>query len=327
MTTNREGPFSLTTRGNLLLVAACVVGGVWLYRRGLTYEGSALAYMLGGVIFAYPYYRAQFTPWMTFLVLGSLVPMTIWLQNKGVENQLWHYPAEKTYWLSITRQGEGWWRCTRHVWLGNDMPVMEYLFYPLFGLFHMTFFAWFNHVLPTRWFEQEQRALRHLFLVVMLPLIVVFIGIYFRFPNPNATDYTYWMTGCLGFAATVGSYVLSPNFRRYTRCPAFWIWLVIVGCGFMTAWEFFHVCWNHDWVYDLKNTFPPAYLFRGVGIPFSDFFGYLVTATTFQALMYFFITKFGRIVIRDSERVPFGRVARRRFDQPPAPEGLSNDAF
>ncbi len=305
-----KSAFSRTTPLNLVLVAACVIGGVLLYRRGYTYEGSALAYMVGGVVFAYPYYRAQFTPWMTFLVLGSLVPMTIWLQNKGVENRLWFYPSDKLYLLAITQKGEGWWRCTRHVWLGNDMPAMEYLFYPLFGFFHMTFFSFFTHLLPTRWFEQEQRWLRHLFLIVMAPLIGIFIWVYFRFPNPNATDYTYWMTGCLGFFATMGSYLASPNFRSYTRCPAFWIWLGIVGCGVMVAFEFFHCCIDRDWVYDLKNTFPPAYSFRDVGIPFTDFFGYLVTATTFQAMMYFFITKLGHVVIRDVEQVPFGRTAK-----------------
>ena len=87
----------------------------------------------------------------------------------------------------------------------------------------------------------------------------------------------------------------------------------------MVAWECFHCCIDRDWVYDLKNTFPPAYVFRGVGIPFTDFFGYLVTATTFQALMYFFITQLGHIVIKDGDQVPFSRAARQRLPPPPKP--------
>jgi len=301
-----------TTPLNLVLVGGCVVAGVWLYARGLTYEGSALAYMLGGVIFAYPYYRVRFTSGMTFLVLGSLVPATIWLQNKGVENGLWHYPTDKTYWLVLTKTGEGWWQWTRHLWLGNDMPAMEYVFYPLFGFFHMTGFALYTHYLPDRWFEQEQRWLRHTFVAVMVPILTVFVWVYFLFPAPpGVTDYTYWMTGIIGFAATFGSWLVSPAFRRYTRTPAFWMWVAGVGVVFMAAWEWFHCCINHDWVYDLSNTFPALYIFRGAGIPFTDFFGYLVTATVFQAMMFFFITRLGSIVLRDPALVPLSRCGGR----------------
>ncbi|HEY6167964.1 MAG TPA: hypothetical protein VI454_07995 [Verrucomicrobiae bacterium] len=307
-----EARLHLTTPLHVLLVGVCIVAGVWLYARGYTYEGSVLAYMLGGVIFAYPYYSARFTSWMTFLVLGSLVPATIWLQNKGVENVLWTYPVEKPLLLHhITKTGEGFWRWSRHLWLGNDMPVMEYLFYPLFGLFHMTGFALYTHFVPTHRFEEEHRWLRHAFLGFMIPLFAVFIWVYFKFPNPNATDYTYWMTGLIGFATTFLCWAVSGGFKSYTRTPAFWIWAIGVGLGFMTAWEFFHVCINHDWVYNLKNTFPAAYEFNGAGIPFTDFFGYLVTATVFQALMYFFMTRLGHIVVKNTALVPFASQRHR----------------
>jgi hypothetical protein len=301
-----RGRLNLTTPLHLLLVAACVAGGGWLYARGYTYEGSALAYMLGGVIFAYPYYAARYTAWMTYLVLGSLVPATIWLQNKGVEVELWHYPAEKPVLASITRAGEGWGNWTRHLWLGNDMPAMEYVFYPLFGFFHMAGFALFSHWLPDRWFEQPHKTLQHAFLAVMAPVFGLFVWAYFSCRKPGVTDYTYWMTGLIGFATTFVCWAASPNFRAYGRTPAFWIWVGAVGVVFMTAWEFFHVCLNHDWVYDLRHTYPPLYRFNGAGIPFTDWFGYLVTATVFQALMFFFITRLGHLVIRDERLVPFG---------------------
>jgi hypothetical protein len=78
---------------------------------------------------------------------------------------------------------------------------------------------------------------------------------------------------------------------------------------FMPCWEFFHCCWNHDWIYDRANTFPFFITYRGAGIPLSELLGYLTTATTFQGLMLLFIRKFGKIVIKDYSLVPFSRRA------------------
>ena len=312
-----KGLFPLTTPLHVLLAGACVVVGVLLYAKGYTYEGSALAYMLGGVIFAFPYYSARFTSWMTFLVLGSLVPATIWLQNKCVENALWFYPPDKHYVLFLTKGGQGWWHWTRHLWLGNDMPAMEYVFYPLFGFFHMTGFALYTHFLPTHRFEQEHRRLRHAFLAFMIPVVAVFIWVHFKFPNPNATDYMYWMTGLIGLTTTFACWFVSRGFRSYTRTPAFWIWVGGVGVVFMTAWEFFHCPINHDWIYNLRNNFPALYVFNGAGLPFANWFGYLTTATVFQALMYFFMTRLGHIVVKNTALVPFA--ARRHRPKPHSP--------
>jgi len=75
----------------------------------------------------------------------------------------------------------------------------------------------------------------------------------------------------------------------------------------MPVWEFFHSCYNQDWVYNLENTFPAAYSWRGAGVPISEFFGYITTATTFQALMLLFVRQFGRVVIKNYKLVPFSQ--------------------
>src|SRR4051812_33911130 len=84
-----HGPLNRTTPLNLLMVAACALAGALLYARGYTYEGSVLVYMIGGIVFAAPYYSARYTWWMTSLVFSAVVPTTIWLQNKAVEVGLW----------------------------------------------------------------------------------------------------------------------------------------------------------------------------------------------------------------------------------------------
>ena len=299
--------FNLTTPLSLILAGLSAAVGVPLYLRGYTYEGSAIAYMLGGIFLFYPYYSARFTGYMTWLVMMCFVPISIWLQNKGVETMSWHYRPRVEYLVWITKPGEGWWLWTRHLWLGNDMPAMEYAFYLLFGMFQMTFYALYSNWLPNHWFEQPHRALKWIFPLLFPLLFAGFIAIYFMFPKPGKTDYLYWLTG-VGYVVTGGAYVISRNYRRYTQSPAYWIWLVGMGLLFMPAWEFFHSCLNHDWVYNLENTFPPAYTFKGAGIPISEFFGYITTATTFQALMLLFIRRFGRVVIKNYELVPFSRL-------------------
>ena len=273
---------------------------------GYTYEGSAIGYMLGGFFLFLPYYSARFTSWMTWLVLTCFVPISIWLQNKGVETQSWHYRPKEEYLCWITASGEGWWHWTRHLWLGNDMPAMEYAFYVLFGLFQMTLYSLYSHVLPDHWFEQVQPKLKWVFPVVFSLLFAGFVGIYFLYPKPGKTDYLYWLTG-VGYVVTGGAYWVSKNYRRYAQSPAYWIWVVGMGVVFMPVWEFFHCCYNRDWVYEPANTFPPLYTWRGVGVPVSEFFGYITTATTFQALILLFIRRFGKSVIKDFQLVPFSR--------------------
>lgn len=303
-----DGRFSLTTPLSLLLPGLSIVVGVCLYRRGYTYEGATLVYMVGGILFAWPYYSARFTWCMTFLVLSCFIPISIWAQNKAVESGSWHYRPLDGYLLWITKPGEGWGQWTRHLWLGNTMPAMEYFFYPLFCLFHVTLFSLFSHLLPDHWFEQPHPRLRGVFPVVFGVALLAFGAIYFIFPNPNCTDYLYWLAG-VGYAITVVAYASSPNYRTYTQSPAFWLWLVGMGALFMPCWEFFHCCLNRDWIYARANTFPFFVTYHGAGIPLSELLGYLTTATTFQGLMLMFIRKFGKVVIKNYSLVPFSRTS------------------
>lgn len=301
-----QGRLNLTTPLNLILAGLSMGIGVWLYRRGYTYEGATLVYMVGGIILAWPYYFARFTWCMTFLVMASFIPISIWAQNKAVEAGSWHYRPADGYLIWITKPGEGWAHWTRHLWLGNNMPAMEYLFYPLFCLFHVTLFSLYSHLLPDRWFEQKHPKLRLIFPIIFGTALVIFVAIYFIFPNHECTDYLYWLAG-VGYGITLVAYVISPNYRDYTQSPAFWIWLVGIGGIFMPCWEFFHCCLNRDWIYDRDRTFPFYLNYRGSGIPLSELLGYLTTATTFQALMLMFIRKFGKVVIRNYSLVPFSR--------------------
>jgi hypothetical protein len=301
------GRLNLTAPLHLLLTMACLLLGVILYRRGFTYEGSVLAYMVGGIVFAWPYYAVRYTGWMTALVFSSIVPATILLQNKAVEVGLWGYPEGKQYLLGwLIRAGEGPGRWTRHLWLGNDMPVMEYLFYPAFCLWLVVLYALFSHLLPDRWFEEEQQWLRPLFVWVFGPITATWLALYFLFPNPRATDYAWWMMGA-GYAITWLAWFRSPAFRAYTKCPAFWLWFFLLAVLILPVWEAFHIGINHDWAWNIPNTFPAAYTFRGASLPIHEFFGYFTSATTFQALMFFFIRQLGTVVVKDYALVPFSR--------------------
>lgn len=311
-----QSRFDLTTPLSLGLTGLCVVVGVVLFLKGLPYEGSALAYMAGGVCFSYPYYAARYTGWMTVLVLMSLIPMTIWLQNKGVETDAWIYRSPDTYWLWITKEGEGWWCWTRHLWLGSNMPAMEYIFYPLFCFFQMTTYSLFSHLLPDHYFERPRRELKWLFPIGFPLLFAGFVAVGAIYIKPGKTDYPFWMT-TVGYGITAAAYLLSARYRQYTRARAYWLWVLAMGVVFLIAWEFFHSCLNHDWVYVQANMLPFVYTFNGAGIPLTQFFGYLTTATTFQALMMLLILRFDRIVIRNPKLIPFAsRVSQVR--QPPS---------
>lgn len=299
-----DSKLNLTTPLSLLLTGVSITIGIILYRKGFTYEGATFIYMLGGVLFAWPYYSARYTGYMTFLVLMSFVPMSIWLQNKGVEAEAWYYRDHAGYLAWITKPGESWWRWTRHVWLGNNMPAMEYLFYPLFCFFQITLYAVYSHLLPDRWFEQPRPALKWVFPALFTILFGGFISLHFLYSKPGETDYVYWLTG-VGYAITGVTYCLSRNYRNYTQSPAFWIWLVLMGVLFLPAWEIYHCCFNRDWVYDPEHTFPILYSFRGAGFPVSQPFGYITTATTFKALMMLLVLKFGHLVIKNPKLVPF----------------------
>lgn len=295
---------NLTTPLSLLLTGLSMIIGIALYRRGFTYEGATCLYMLAAVMFAWPYYSARYTGYMTWLVLMSFVPMSIWLQNKGVETQAWFYREHSGYLAWITKPGEGGLQWTRHVWLGNDMPAMEYVFYPLFCFFQITLYAVFSHLLPDHWFEQARPSLRWVFPLLFALLFVGFISLHFLYAKPAQTDYVYWLTG-VGYAVTGVTYCLSRNYRNYTQSPAFWIWLVGMGVFFLPAWEIYHCCINRDWVYDPQHTFPILYSFRGAGFPVSQPFGYITTATTFKALMMLLVLQFGHLVIKNPKLVPF----------------------
>lgn len=303
-----QGRLDRTTPLNLILIATSVVSGIVLYRKGYTYEGSVLVYMLGGILLGWPYYSARYTGWMTALVFSSIVPATIWLQNKAVEVGLWGYPEGKIYWMGwFTKAGQGPGHWSRHLWLGNDMPVMEYLFYPAFCMFQVVLYALYSHLLPDRWFEQAHPRLKRLFPWIFGPITAVWLAIYFIFPNPRATDYAWWMMG-FGYVITWAAWWKSPSFRAYSQCPAFWLWFLIMAVGFLPPWEAFHIGINHDWAWNIPNTFPAAYTFRGASLPFHEFFGYFTSATTFQALMFYFIRSLGNLVVKDRALVPFSRL-------------------
>jgi len=299
-----HGRLNLTTPLNLLLTACCVVTGIVLYRRGYTYEGATLVYMLGAVIFSWPYYACRYTGYMSWLVFMSFVPMSIWLQNKGVETEAWYYRPHEGYLAWITKPGEGWWQSTRHFWLGNDMPAMEYVFYPLFCFFQVTLYAMFSHLLPDHWFEQPKPAMKFAFPIVFVLLLAGFFSLPFLYPRPGQTDYVYWLTA-VGYLITAITYCLSRNYRLYTQSPAFWIWLVGMGLIFLPLWEMYHCGINRDWVYDTHHTMPELYSCRGAGFPISQPFGYLTTATTFKALMMLLVLKFGHLVVKNPKLVPF----------------------
>lgn len=291
---------------SLGLAVLSVIAGVFIYRHGLPYEGSALVYMGGGISLGYPYYSARYTIWMTSLVMMSLIPVSIWLQNKGVEADNWVYRPRDTYWFWITKSGEGWWHWTKHAWLGNDMPTMEYIFYPVFSMFQICAYSLYSHLLPDHWFEEPKRALKWIFPVVFPLLFAGFISLQINYGKPGKTDYLYWMVA-LGHLMTGTAYLISEKYRIYTRTPAYWIWFVVMGAVCLTFWEFFHSCINHDWVYDPANSMPFAYVCNGAGIPYTSFFGYLTTSTTFQALLLMMTIRFGHIVIKDRSLVPFAR--------------------
>lgn len=295
---------SLTTPRNLILTGLSIVIGVCLYWKGFTYEGSTFIYMLGAVLFAWPYYSARYTGYMTWLVMMSFVPMSIWLQNKGVETEAWYYRTHDGYLGWITKPGEGWWGWTRHLWLGNNMPAMEYAFYPLFCFFQITLYSLFSHLLPDGWFEEKRPSIKWLFPVLFTLLFGGFVSLYFFFGKLGQTDYVYWLTG-VGYVVTGITYYLNVNYRNYTQSPAFWIWLVGMGVLFLPTWEIYHCCINRDWVYDPQHTFPFLYSFRGAGFPVSQPFGYITTATTFKALLMLLILNFGHIVVRNPKLVPF----------------------
>jgi len=310
-----DNRFNLTTPMSLLLTLGSVAAGIWTYLAGFTYEGSTLIYMLGGVCFAWPYYSARYTGYMTYLVLMSFVPMSIWLQNKGVETGAWYYKDHDAYVAWITKPGEGGWHWTRHVWLGNDMPAMEYAFYPLFCFFQITLYSLYSHLLPNRFFEEPRPSLRRLFPVVFILLLIGFVSLHFIWPSKGQTDYVYWLTG-VGYAITGATFWLNKKYRAYTKTPAFWIWLVGMGAMFLPLWEIYHCCLNHDWVYDPRHTLPMLYSFNGAGFPISQPFGYLTTATTFKALMMMLIFNFGHILVKDPKLVPTCQ---------PAPSGHPNE--
>jgi hypothetical protein len=294
---------NLTTPLHLLLAAASMVTGVILYREGYTYEGATCVYMLAGVLFAWPYYSARYTWRMTALVMSSFVPLSIWAQNKAVQSGSWHYRPHDGYLLWITEKGEGWLHWTRHLWLGNDMPAMEYFFYPLFCLFQLTVFALYSHLLSEKYFVRKRPQLKPTFLILLTLVVGAFVAIYFIFPNPNVTDYLYWLAA-VGYAITIVSYAVSSGYRSYIQTAAFWYWAGGMGIGFMFCWEFFHCCLNRDWIYNPANTFPFFVSYRGCGIPLSELLGYLTTATTFKALMMLLLFNFGRVTIKDRDLIP-----------------------
>lgn len=265
-----------------------------------------MVYMLPVILLAWPYYSARYTIYMTGLVMLCFVPMSIWLQNKGVESGAWYYRPHDGYWLWITKSGEGWHQWTRHLWLGNDMPAMEYIFYPLFCMFQITLYSLYSHMLPDHWFERKVRRLKGVFAVIYLLLLAGFASLAFFYAKAGQTDYVYWLTS-VGYILTGGAYMISRHYRDYSQFWAFWIWLIGMGVVFLPVWEIYHCCINHDWVYDPAHTFPILYSFNGAGFPVSQPFGYIATATTFHALVMLLIRRFGHIVIKDRKLVPFSR--------------------
>jgi hypothetical protein len=90
----------------------------------------------------------------------------------------------------------------------------------------------------------------------------------------------------------------SKSYRRHTRTPAFWLWILLVGCLYMPAWEFFHSCINRDWTYVANNPMPPLYIYNGSPIPVVEPFGYVGVSVLFPALLSLLRDYLGKWMLR-----------------------------
>jgi len=286
-----------------LLTLGCFVFGVILYTKGFTYEGMAFFVMVSGTIFCFPYYQKIFTWVMTAFVFTALLPAAIWLQNKGIEGGMWYYPPDHPYFFGlITKTGQGWKNWSQILWLGNDMPVMEYIFYPLFCFFNVVLYCFFTHLVPDKWEKYSPHFSKFYWFLLVL------VGAYFALPfffDPHGIDYDYGLIA-VGSVISLFTFFKNKAFRRWLASPAGFFYVLLVGAIFYPAWEFIHSLVNHDWIYEMDNLYTPAaYCYNDACISYYEILAYLTIPFVFQAIFYNAIRIFGKIVIRDPKNFPF----------------------
>jgi hypothetical protein len=79
------------------------------------------------------------------------------------------------------------------------------------------------------------------------------------------------------------------------------------GARFTPAWAFFRSCISRDWIYNIGNTYPGDGQQPRSARAFSGLPGYLTTAAPIQAMILFFIERFGAVVTMDPGLVPFSK--------------------
>jgi hypothetical protein len=293
---NRTSPL------NLMLTGLCVSLGFVIYAKGYTYEGAMLAYMISTIVFAWPYFRAKYTRWMAPLIMVTILPQLLWAQNKGVESGNWSYVPEAKHLLGkVTEQGQGPFGWTRIFYFGNVMPTVEYIFFPAMGVFQMTAFTLFVSVLPERFLVRRRR--NGIAFYVFYGAFTLLFAVLFYIFNHKEMDFT-WCMMCVGISTTWIGLAISRSYRALVETPAMWLWLLFMGFIFMTLFDLFHSCLNHDWLFASRPTMPAMYTINGAPITLVEPFGYIALATAFPAHISMYADHLKRIVVRSEEAVP-----------------------
>lgn len=290
-----------TTAAQLALALCFMVAGVYFYSRGITYEGSLLVYMYPTIVIAQPYFLKEYRVPVPFLVLLIQIPHLISAQVDGVSIGNWFYRQDALYLFGrITEQGEGPFNWTRLLYFGAEMPVMEYLYYPSQGYFQMTLFSLFLAVLPQRWVTVEKRWLGPAFIAFFAVFTAAFFWSYtLRVVDIMDNNWSIFVGPVVFVWAALA---FSRTYRRLTRTPALWLWILCVGCLYMPVWEFFHSCINRDWTYVANNPMPPMYVYNGSPVPIVEPFGYIGVSVLFPALLSLLRDYLGKWMLREPAR-------------------------
>ncbi len=287
-----------TTAGQFALVLCLMIAGIYFYSQGITYEGSLLIYMYPAIVLAQPYFLREYRVPVPFLVLLIQIPHLISAQVDGVQIGNWFYRQDAQYLFGrITELGEGPFQWTRLLYFGAEMPVMEYLYYPSQGYFQMTLFSFFLAALPQRWVTTEKRWLGQAFFVFFALFTAGFAWVYtLRVVDIMDNNWSIFIGPVVFVWAALA---FSRSYRRLTRTPALWLWILCVGCLYMPLWEFFHSCINRDWTYVANNPMPPLYTYNGSPIPIVEPFGYVGVSVLFPALLSLLRDYLGKWMLRE----------------------------
>jgi hypothetical protein len=292
-----------TTAAQVAFALSLVLAGALVYARGITYEGALLGYMASSIVIAQPYFLKEYRLRVPFLVLLLQLPRVIAAQVQGVSIGNWYYRPDAHYLLGrITADGQGPFKWTRLLYFGAEMPVMEYLYYPSQGYFQMTLMALFLSVLSPRLVKTERRWLGWGFYAFFSLFTLCFLWVYtlrvIDIPDGN------WSIFRGPLVLTWLALIFSKTFRKLTRTPAMWLWILCMGCLFMPLWEFFHSCVDRDWIYVANHPMPPLYIFNGSPIPVVEPFGYVGVSILFPALLSLLRDFLGNWTLREPATVP-----------------------